>query len=218
MTDLALAAMEADIEAIAKLETWRAKMQLDHDSKEYLKMKKALLKSSSARLTKGQGARSKAKAKKEKLQWPTKSERTSAIKADDWDKAMAAFQKRVHGHWASDRASPNSFAEKGNPARRFIVSGSANGTLTYVRIVQVEPKKWRCDVATVKEAEEAGEEEERHIDQGTEPVDNGSGDDDDDDKDDEEEEEEEEEEEPAEEAAAEEGSEDSWGVPPPKAG
>ena len=74
MTDLALAAMEADIEAIAKLETWRAKMQLDHDSKEYLKMKKALLKSSSARLTKGQGARSKAKAKKEKLQWPTKSE------------------------------------------------------------------------------------------------------------------------------------------------
>ena len=51
-------------------------------------MKKALLKSSSARLTKGQGARSKAKAKKEKLQWPTKSERTSAIKADDWDKAM----------------------------------------------------------------------------------------------------------------------------------
>ena len=34
MTDLALAAMEADIEAIAKLETWRAKMQLDHDSKE----------------------------------------------------------------------------------------------------------------------------------------------------------------------------------------
>ena len=137
MTDLALAAMAADIEAIAKLETWRAKMQLDHDSKEYLKMKKALLKSSSARLTKGQGARSKAKAKKEKLQWPTKSERTSAIKADDWDKAMAAFQKRVHGHWASDRASPNSFAEKGNPARRFIVSGSANGTLTYVRIVQV---------------------------------------------------------------------------------
>ena len=35
MTDLALAAMEADIEAIAKLETWKAKMQLDHDSKEY---------------------------------------------------------------------------------------------------------------------------------------------------------------------------------------
>ena len=100
MTDLALAAMEADIEAIAKLETWRAKMQLDHDSKEYMTMKKALLKSSSARLTKGQGARSKAKAKKEKLQWPTKSERTAVIKADDWDKAMATFQKRVHGHWA----------------------------------------------------------------------------------------------------------------------
>ena len=211
MTDLALAAMEADIEAIAKLETWRAKMQLDHDSKEYLKMKKALLKSSSARLTKGQGARSKAKAKKEKLQWPTKSERTSAIKADDWDKAMAVFQKRVHGHWASDRASPNSFAEKGNPARRFIVSGSANGTLTYVRIVQLEPKKWRCDVATVKEAEEAGEEEECHNDQGAEQRGTVSDDDD-------EEEGEGEEEKPEEEAAAEAGSEDSWGVPPPKAG
>jgi len=216
MTDLALAAMEADIEAIAKLETWRAKMQLDHDSKEYLKMKKALLKSSSARLTKGQGARSKAKAKKEKLQWPTKSERTSAIKADDWDKAMAVFQKRVHGHWASDRASPNSFAEKGNPSRRFIVSGSANGTLTYVRIVQVEPKKWRCDVATVKEAEEAGEEEECHNDQGAEQ--RGTVSDDDDEEEGEGEGEGEGEEEPEEEAAGEEGSEDSWGVPPPKAG
>ena len=76
----------------------------------------------------------------------------------------------------------------------------------------------RCGYCTVKEAEEAGEEEECHNDQGTEPVDNGSGDDDDDDKDDDEEEEEEEVE-PAEEAAAEEGSEDSWGVPaPPKAG
>ena len=74
--DDALAAMQADIEALAKLETWRAKMQLDHDSKEYKKMKKALLKSSQGRLTKGQGARSKAKAK-EKLQWPTKSERTT---------------------------------------------------------------------------------------------------------------------------------------------
>ena len=74
----ALAAMQADIEALAKLETWRAKMQLDHDSKEYKKMKKALLKSSQARLTKGPGARSKAKAK-EKLQWPTKSKRMTAI-------------------------------------------------------------------------------------------------------------------------------------------
>ena len=215
MTD-ALAAMEADIEAIAKLETWRAKMQLDHDSKEYLKMKKALLKSSSARLTKGQGARSKAKAKKEKLQWPTKSERTSAIKADDWDKAMAVFQKRVHGHWASDRASPNSFAEKGNPARRFIVSGSANGTLTYVRIVQVEPKKWRCDVATVKEAEEAGEEEACHNDQGAEQ--RGTASDDDDEEEGEGEGEGEGEEDPEEEDDGEEGSEDGTLVPPPKAG
>jgi hypothetical protein len=130
---------------------------------------------------------------------------------------MAAFQKRVHGHWASDRASPNSFAEKGNPSRRFIVSGSANGTLTYVRIVQVEPKKWRCDVATVKEAEEAGEEEECHNDQGAEQRGTVSDDDDDDDNDDDEEEEEEEVE-PAEEAAAEEGSEDDTLVPPPKAG
>ena len=114
MTD-ALAAMEADIEAIAKLETWRAKMQLDHDSKGYMKMKKALLKSSSARLTKGQGARSKAKAK-EKLQWPTKSERTSAIKADDWDKAMATFQKHVPGSWTSDASSePELLCREGRP-------------------------------------------------------------------------------------------------------
>ena len=216
MTDLALAAMEADIEAIAKLETWRAKMQLDHDSKVYLKMKKALLKSSSARLTKGQGARSKAKAKTEKLQWPTKSERTSAIKADDWDKAMAVFQKRVHGHWASDRASPNSFAEKGNPARRFIVSGSANGTLTYVRIVQVEPKKWRCDVATVKEAGKDDDEEAAAMDDGAEQ--RGTVSDDDEEEEGEGEGEGEGEEDPEEEAAGEEGSEDGTLVPPPKAG
>ena len=62
----ALAAMQADIEALAKLETWRAKMQLDHDSKEYKKMKKALLKSSQTRLAKGPGARSKAKAKEKR--------------------------------------------------------------------------------------------------------------------------------------------------------
>ena len=213
--DDALAAMQADIEALAKLETWRAKMQLDHDSKEYKKMKKALLKSSSARLTKGQGARSKAKAK-EKLQWPTKSERTTAIRADDWDKAMAAFQKRVTGAWASDRASPNSFAEKGCPARRFVVSGSANGTLTYVRIVQVEPKKWRCDVATLKEAGKDDDEEAAAMDDGAEQ--RGTVSDDDDEEEGEGEGEGEGEEEPEEEAAAEEGSEDSWGVPPPKAG
>ena len=209
----ALAAMQADIEALAKLETWRAKMKLDEGSKEYKNMKKALLKCSQTRLTKGPGARSKTKAKEKSppLQWPTKSERTAAIRADDWDKAMATFQKRVTGAWASDRASPNSFAEKGCPARRFVVTDRANLTLTYVRIVQVEPKKWRCDVATVKEAEEgAGEEEEPAIDDGAEQKGIVSDDDD--------EGGEGEEEKPEEEAAAEAGSEDSWGVASPKAG
>ena len=32
--------------------------------------------------------------------------------------------------------------------------------MTYVRIVQVEPKKWRSDMGTPKEPEEAGGEEE----------------------------------------------------------
>ena len=52
-------------------------------------------------------------------------------------------------------------------------------TITYPRIVQVEPKKWRCNVATVKEAEEgAGEEDELHNDHGIEPVGNASDNDD----------------------------------------
>ena len=107
---------------------------------------------------------------------------------------MATFQKQVPGSWASDRASPNSFAEKGCPARRFVVTNnSPTGlhTITYLRIVQVEPKKWRCDVATVKEAEEgAGEEDELHNDHGIEPVGNASDNDDDEDEDDDEEDEE----------------------------
>jgi hypothetical protein len=128
---------------------------------------------------------------------------------------MATFQKRVHGHWASDRASPNSFAEKGCPARRFVVSDKANRTLTYVRIVQVEPKKWRCDVATVKDAGEDDDEEAAAMDDGAEQKGTVS---DDDDEEEAEGEDDDEEEEPEVGAAAEAGSEDSWGVPPPKAG
>ena len=76
----------------------------------------------------------------------------------------------------------------------------------------MEPKKWRCDVATVKEAEEgAGEEEELHIDHGIEPVGNASDDDDDD-----------EEEDAGEEEEADDGErsseEGSWGVTPPEPG
>jgi hypothetical protein len=97
----ALAAMQADIEALEKLEKWRIHMKLDEDSKEYKKMKKALLKDSQNRLTKGPGARSKAKGKSLRLKWPTKSERTAAIKADDWDKKQWRRSRNKypgHGH------------------------------------------------------------------------------------------------------------------------
>jgi hypothetical protein len=87
-------------------------------------------------------------------------------------------------------------------------------TITYLRIVQVEPKKWRCNVATVKEAEEGAgeedvdEEDELHNDHGIEPAGNASDNDDDEDEDDEEDEEDD----------GEKSSEGSWGVPPPKPG
>jgi hypothetical protein len=109
------------------------------------------------------------------------------------------------------RASPNSFAEKGAPARRFVVTNDSNQIITYLRIVQVEPKKWRCDVATVKEADEgAGEEDvtaedELHNDHSIEPAGNVGDDDDEEDEDDDVEDDDD----------GEEGSEGSWGVPPP---
>ena len=52
----------------------------------------------------------------------------------------------------------------------------ANHTITYLRIVQVEPKKWRCDVATVKEpAEEADDDDDDDEKEEDDEEDDGEG-------------------------------------------